>query len=53
MRTLLIKCLKDESGNELIEYALLLGLIVVGCLGIMGALGVKVFSRWQDIADQM
>lgn len=53
MRTLLVKLAKDEQGQELIEYALLLGLIVVGALGVMSALGVKVLDRWTQLADRM
>jgi Flp pilus assembly pilin Flp len=48
-----INCLKDETGQEVIEYALLLGLIVVGALGIMGALGVKVVARWNSLMESL
>jgi Flp pilus assembly pilin Flp len=51
MLRLLVNCLKDENGNELIEYALLLGLIVIGCLGVMSALGIKVMAKWQSLED--
>jgi Flp pilus assembly pilin Flp len=53
MRTLLVKLAKDEQGSELIEYSLLLGLIVIGCLGVMSALGVKVMDRWTQLADKL
>ena len=49
----IINCLKDESGQEVIEYALLLRLIVVGALGIMGALGVKVVARWNSLFESL
>jgi Flp pilus assembly pilin Flp len=51
MRSQLIACLKDEAGTEVVEYALLLGLIVVGAIGLMSALGVRVLKRWQDVFD--
>jgi Flp pilus assembly pilin Flp len=50
---LLISCLKDETGQEVIEYALLLGLIVIAALGVMGALGVKVVARWQSLIENL
>jgi Flp pilus assembly pilin Flp len=53
MRTLLVKFARDEQGSELIEYALLLGLIVIGCLGVMSALGVKVTEKWNELAEKL
>lgn len=47
------RCLKDESGTECLEYALLMGLIVVGCLGLMSAMGIKVVEKWDDISTAM
>ncbi len=44
---------KDESGGEVIEYALLLGLIVVACIATMSALGSRVLGKWQSIFDSM
>ena len=41
----------QESGAEVIEYALLLGLLVVGTIVVMGALGVKVVGRWTSLFD--
>jgi Flp pilus assembly pilin Flp len=48
-----INCLADESGTEVVEYALLLGLIVVAALGVMGALGVKVVARWNSLMESL
>jgi Flp pilus assembly pilin Flp len=45
MSKLLSRCLREESGTEVIEYALLLGLVVVGCIAVLSALGVKVVGR--------
>jgi Flp pilus assembly pilin Flp len=44
-------CLRDENGAEVIEYALLLGLLVVGCIVLLAALGVKITGRWQQVLD--
>lgn len=53
MRKLLSACLADESGGELIETALVLGLLVIGVIGVMGALGLKVYKKWELIAEDI
>ena len=49
MSKLLVRFLRDEDGSEVVEYALMLGMIVLACMLIIGALGVKIVTRWQDI----
>jgi len=49
MLSKLSRCLRDESGAEVIEYALLIGLIVLGCIVLIAALGVKVTGRWNAV----
>jgi Flp pilus assembly pilin Flp len=41
--------LADENGAEVIEYALVLGLIVVGAIVIIGNFGTKVLARWGSV----
>lgn len=53
MRNAFIACFKDENGGEVVEYTLVVGLIVVGCLGLLSQLGIKVEARWRDIVDAM
>jgi Flp pilus assembly pilin Flp len=48
---LLGQCLREEHGSEAVEYALLLGLIVLGAIVVMSALGVKVVDKWRQIVD--
>lgn len=43
--------LRDESGSEVLEYALVLGLVFVGCILVMQAMGLKVVIRWDRIAN--
>jgi Flp pilus assembly pilin Flp len=38
---------KDEQGGEVLEYALILGLIVVACVVAITAVGGKVLAKWQ------
>ncbi|MDB5324783.1 MAG: Flp/Fap pilin component [Phycisphaerales bacterium] len=43
----------DESGAEVIEYALIAGLIVVGCVFVIGKLGTKVLARWNSVNSSL
>ena len=36
----------EEDGGEVIEYALILGLILVTAIATIGAFGVRVLARW-------
>lgn len=51
MRKFFVQCLRDEQGTEVLEYALLLGLIVVGAIALMSALGIKVAAKWQSVLE--
>lgn len=41
----------DENGGELIESALILGLIVVAAFVVIGSLGTKVLARWTSLSS--
>ncbi len=43
------RVLRDEQGGEVIEYALILGLIVVGAIAVIGVVGTKVLGRWNSV----
>ena len=38
--------LKDNRGGETIEYALILGLVIVTAVAVIGAVGTRVVARW-------
>ena len=40
---------KDEAGLETVEYAIILGIIVVGSLGLMIALGSWVYDQYNAV----
>ncbi|HYE17497.1 MAG TPA: Flp family type IVb pilin [Tepidisphaeraceae bacterium] len=40
---------RDERGGEVLEYALILGLIVVVAITIIGTVGTKVLARWTSV----
>lgn len=41
--------LKDENGGEVLEYVLIAGLIIVGCIAAVTAFGGKVLARWNSV----
>lgn len=52
-KNLLVKLIRDEQGGEVLEYALIAGLIVVAAIAIIGAVGTKVLARWKSLNSSM
>ncbi|HEV7298201.1 MAG TPA: Flp family type IVb pilin [Tepidisphaeraceae bacterium] len=40
---------RDESGTEIIEYALILGIISVASISMITVFGEKVLAKWTSI----
>ncbi len=53
MKNLLVKLAKNEQGGEVLEYALIAGLIVVAAIAVIGAVGGKVLARWNSLNTGM
>ena len=49
MKTLWNKFLRDEDGQDLIEYALLAGLISIVCVLAIQAAGTKVSTLFDNV----
>ena len=47
------RVLRDESGGEVIEYALVLGLIIVAAIAIIGTVGTKVVGKWTSVNNSL
>ena len=45
--------LKDESGLETVEYAIILGIIVVGTIAVIGTIGTWVKSKFTTTAVEI
>lgn len=45
--------LKSEDGPTAVEYAVMLALIVVVCLGTIGTIGTKAKSTFNTVAGQL
>ena len=51
MKKLIVKLVKDERGGEVLEYALIAGLIVVAAIAVIGTVGSKVVAKWTSVGD--
>ena len=43
------KLLQDDQGGEVLEYALIAGLIVVAAIAVITSVGGKVLARWTSL----
>ncbi|HEY8751488.1 MAG TPA: Flp family type IVb pilin [Tepidisphaeraceae bacterium] len=43
----------DERGGEVLEYALIAGLIVVVAIAAITAVGTKVLGSWTSVGNSM
>ena len=53
IKNLAAKLIKDEQGGEVLEYALIAGLIVVAAIAVIGSVGTKVLARWNSLNSSM
>jgi Flp pilus assembly pilin Flp len=47
--TLLASSLRDDRGGEVLEYALIAGLIVIAAISAITSVGTKVLARWTSL----
>jgi len=50
---LLKNFLRDEQGQDLVEYALLIGLIALVCVAALSVAGTEVSTVWSKITDAL
>jgi Flp pilus assembly pilin Flp len=43
----------DERGGEVLEYALVAGLIVITAIAVIGSVGTKILARWQSLDNSL
>jgi pilus assembly protein Flp/PilA len=53
MRKLMGRLICDERGGEVIEYALIAGLIIVAAIAVIGTVGTKVLARWTSVDSSL
>jgi Flp pilus assembly pilin Flp len=49
MKTLLKNLITDDQGGEVLEYALIAGLIVVAAIAVITSVGTKVVAKWNSV----
>ena len=49
----MFKLARDERGGEVLEYALVAGLIVIAAIAVIGSVGTKVLARWNSVNSSM
>ena len=50
---MLKRLLKDESGQTMVEYGLLIALISIAVIAVLVALGPRIASFFQSVDDQL
>ena len=53
MMKLMSRFISDESGGEVLEYALIAGLIVVAAIAAITSVGSKVLARWTSLDSSL
>ena len=52
-KDMFVRLVKDEQGGEVLEYALVAGLIVVAAIAAITAVGNKVLARWTSLQNSL
>jgi pilus assembly protein Flp/PilA len=53
IKSIVSKLVKNEDGGEVLEYALIAGLIVVAAIAVISSVGTKVLGRWTSLNSSM
>lgn len=53
MTALLNRFVREESGQDLIEYGLLIGIITTGVIVAVGSIGTKVKGYFDDLDTKL
>lgn len=48
-----VEFLKEEDGPTAVEYAVMLALIVIVCLGSVSLIGTNANTKFQEVADRI
>jgi pilus assembly protein Flp/PilA len=49
MKNLIARLVRDEQGQDLIEYGLLIGIITIGAIGAISGIGPTVAGYFTDL----
>jgi Flp pilus assembly pilin Flp len=43
----------DPSGGEVLEFAMVAGLIIIACISIISCVGIKLTNKWSSLNKSM
>ena len=46
MKSVFVRFVREDAGQDLIEYALLVGIIALGLITVLPSIGTKVLARF-------
>ena len=49
----IFNAIQDDAAGEVLEYAFIAGLIIVGAIALIAAIGDKVVARWTSMNSSM
>jgi Flp pilus assembly pilin Flp len=52
-RHILASLLRDEFGGANTEYAVVIGLILLGVVAVLAQFGPRVLARWADVGQKL
>jgi len=53
MKSMFVRFVREDAGQDLIEYGLLVGLITVGAVALIGPIGEKIVEYFQGLSDAL
>ena len=53
MKSLIVRFVREEQGQDLIEYGLLVGIITVGAVASVKLIGPKVATYFSDLNSKL
>jgi Flp pilus assembly pilin Flp len=53
MKSVFVRFVREDAGQDLIEYAILIGLITVGLVGVVAAIGGWANTRFTKLNDDL
>ena len=53
MKALFARLVREDAGQDLIEYGLLVGIITAGAIGAINAIGPKVQDYFEDLNSDL
>jgi len=53
MKNMTLNFLREEQGQDMVEYALVVGLIALACIASMGSVATKINGLWDALTAKI